>query len=177
MENKIYAKLLEFQKQDIKVSKVGDNPHFKSSYATINEVLDKVKAPLNKLGILIIQKPQADGLQTVLLDTEDGSSIECFMPYVEATTAQKLGSNNTYNRRYSLITLLGLEDEDDDGNVASAPSKSPLKVAQEKMDKAQSAEELRKIYAESNLSEEALPVLGSYAQGIMEKKGWTDDTK
>ena len=57
----------------------------------------------------------------MVVNTEDDSKVESFMPYVEATTAQKLGSNNTYNRRYSLITLLGLEDEDDDGNVASAP--------------------------------------------------------
>jgi hypothetical protein len=43
------------------------------------------------------------------------------MPYVELTTAQKLGSCNTYLRRYSLITLLGLEEDDDDGNEASKP--------------------------------------------------------
>jgi hypothetical protein len=32
---------------------------------------------------------------------------------------QKIGSNLTYYRRYALVTMLGLEDEDDDGNVAS----------------------------------------------------------
>lgn len=115
----IYKKLLAFQKKNIIVEKVGENPHFKSSYATLNEVLNKVKAPLNDLGILILQTPQKDGLGTILLDTEDDSKVECFMPYVEITTAQKLGSCNTYNRRYSLVTLLGLEDEDDDGNKAS----------------------------------------------------------
>ena len=109
-----------FQKENITVIKDGENPHFKSSYATLNEVLSKVKEPLNKLGILILQAPEATGLRTILLDTEDDSKVECFMPYVETTTAQKLGSCNTYNRRYSLVTLLGLEDEDDDGNVASA---------------------------------------------------------
>lgn len=118
----ITKKLLEFQKENITVTKDGENPHFKSSYATLNEVLSKVKEPLNKMGILILQSPSMGGLTTTLIDTEDDTKVECFMPYVETTTAQKLGSCNTYNRRYSLVTLLGLEDEDDDGNVASAPS-------------------------------------------------------
>lgn len=115
----IEKKLLEFQQLNIVVTKDGENPHFRSSYATINEVLAKVKKPLNDKGILILQIPFIDGLKTRLVDTEDNSYIECFMPYVDVTTAQKLGSCNTYNRRYSLVTLLGLEDSDDDGNVAS----------------------------------------------------------
>ena len=115
----IYKKLLDFQKLGISIKKDGSNPHFKSSYATLNEVLDKVKKPLNDLGILILQMPEKDGLRTKLIDTEDKSDVECFMPYVEIVSAQKLGSNNTYNRRYSLITLLGLEDTDDDGEVGS----------------------------------------------------------
>ena len=127
----ITNKLLTFQKQNIAVEKDGENPHFRSSYATLNEVLSKVKGPLNELGIVIIQMPENGGLKTVLVDTEDGSKVDCFMPYVDATTAQKLGSCNTYNRRYSLVTLLGLEDTDDDGNVASAPvvKKGKAKVA------------------------------------------------
>ena len=119
----ITKKLLEFQKLNIKVTKDSDNPYFKSKYVNLNEVLDKVKKPLNDLGVVIIQLPQEKGLLTQLIDTEDDSKVECFMPYVEATTAQKLGSNNTYNRRYSLVTLLGLEDVDDDGNAASVVAK------------------------------------------------------
>lgn len=119
----IYKKLLDFQKKNIVVTKDGMNPHFKSSYATLNEVMDKIKKPLNELNILILQKPQQFGLETTLMDLDDESAVTCFMPYTaETTTAQKLGSNNTYNRRYSLVTLLGLEDEDDDGNTASGKS-------------------------------------------------------
>jgi len=116
----IHKKLLEFQKTGVTVEKVGENPHFRSSYATLNEVLSKVKAPLNKLGVVIIQLPQETGLKTILYDTEDDTSVDCMMPYVGTDTAQKLGSANTYCRRYSLVTILGLEDTDDDGNAASA---------------------------------------------------------
>lgn len=115
----ISQKLLEFQKKNITVVKEGENPHFKSSYPTLNEVLEKVKGPLNEMNILIIQAPEKEGLRTSLIDLDDDSKVECLMPYVEATTAQKLVSNNTYNRRVSLVTLLGLQDVDDDGNDAS----------------------------------------------------------
>lgn len=130
MENKngIYKKLLEFQKLEIEVERDASNPYFKSNYTTLNEVLEKVRKPLNDVGIVIIQCPDKDGLRTQLYDTTDDSSVECFMPYVEVTTAQKLGSSNTYNRRYSLITLLGLRDEDDDGNVASAQPKKKVEI-------------------------------------------------
>lgn len=115
----IYKKLLEFQKQNISVKKSGINPHFKSTYPTLNDVLEAVKPALNKLGVIIVQTPIRDGLYSKLIDTEDDTFIESILPYVEVSTAQKLGSNNTYNRRYALITMLGLEDEDDDGTVAS----------------------------------------------------------
>jgi len=122
----IYEKLLKFQKENIALKKDGLNPHFKSSYVTLNEVLDKVKTPLNDLGCVILQIPEATGLKTQIIDNEDQSKVECFMPYVDISTAQKLGSCNTYLRRYSLITLLGLEDSDDDGNEASKPDAKPI---------------------------------------------------
>lgn len=124
----IYKKLLDFQKLGITIVKDGANPYFNSSYATLNEVLAKVKEPLNKMGILIHQNPEKEGLRTTLYDTEDDTKVEGLMPYTaETTTAQKLGSNNTYNRRYSLVTMLGLEDVDDDGNIASGLKKTKKK--------------------------------------------------
>ena len=120
----IYKKLLEFQKLGISVKKSSTNPHFKSKYADLNEVLAKVTKPLNDLGVVIIQNHNViegvAGLGTYLYDTEDDTSIEGFLPYVQKENAQKLGANITYNRRYSLVTMLGLEDEDDDGNKASS---------------------------------------------------------
>lgn len=126
----INKKLLQFQQQGITLVKDGTNPHFHSSYPTLNEVLDKVKEPLNKLGVLIIQESTPEGLKTRLVDTEDDTFVESIMPYTETSTAQKLGSNITYLRRYSLVALLGLGDEDDDGNAASTPRPSPSQTRQ-----------------------------------------------
>lgn len=132
MKNSIYTKLLELQKQNISVTKDGNNPHFKSKYATLNEVLDKVKAPLNKLGVVILFQPEELGLKTILYDTESDTQISGFMKYVGCDNAQKLLACNTYFRRGSLVSMLGLEDEDDDGTTASAPVKKAEPTKKEK---------------------------------------------
>lgn len=120
----IYKKLLEFQKQGITIKKGNRNPHFKNTYANLNEVLEKVTKPLNELGVVIIQTPEKDGLRTILLDTEDDTQVEGLLPFVDLKNPQAVGSNLTYYRRYSLVTMLGLEDEDDDGNKTSDNAKS-----------------------------------------------------
>jgi hypothetical protein len=136
-KSNIYTKLLAFQKLGISVKKDGKNPHFKSNYATLNEVLDKVKKPLNDMGIVILFSPNEMGLTTTLHDTESGTQVDGFMKYVGADTAQKLLACNTYFRRGSLVSLLGLEDEDDDGTTASAPTPKPsLKAGTEAFTKA-----------------------------------------
>jgi len=127
----IHKKLLAFQKLGITIKKGDTNPHFKNTYANLNEVLSKVTKPLNDVGIVIIQSPEATGLRTTLFDTEDDTCVEGFLPFVEMTNPQKIGSNLTYYRRYSLVTMLGLEDEDDDGHKASA---APSKVANTTVD-------------------------------------------
>jgi hypothetical protein len=125
-KSNIHKKLLQFQKMNISVMKDGNNPHFKSKYATLNEVLDKVKKPLNDLGVVIIFEPNIEGLQTILHCVDSGTEVKGFMKYVDCGNAQKLLACNTYYRRGTLVSLLGLEDEDDDGNKASVPT--PAKV-------------------------------------------------
>jgi hypothetical protein len=48
-QTNIYTKLLAFQKLGISIRKDKKNPHFRNDYASINEVLDKVKPELSKL--------------------------------------------------------------------------------------------------------------------------------
>jgi hypothetical protein len=150
----IHKKLLEFQKLGISVVKSSKNPHFKSNYANLNEVLEKVKQPLNKLGVVILFEPQSEGLKTTLHDVESNTEISSFMKYIDCGNAQKLLACNTYFRRGSLVSLLGLEDEDDDGNKASAPNKKePIEDNttefldfQIQVDNCSSREELGELY-------------------------------
>ena len=120
----IHGALLEFQKLSVSVKKAGTNPAFHSKYMELSDVLEAVQGPLNDLGVLIMQIPRETGLETVLTCVEDGSSVNSFIPYTDVSNAQKLGGCVTYARRYALVSMLGLNDEDDDGNAASAPKPS-----------------------------------------------------
>lgn len=154
----IYAKLLAFQKLNISIKKDANNPHFRSKYADLSEVINKVRAPLSDCGIVLIQTPGEHGLSTTLHDTESGTEITAYLPYIGASDPQKLGSNLTYLRRYSLVTMLGLEDDDDDGNRATAkpapaqvlaPAPKPtmsIEQAIEALTKATTIEELKKHF-------------------------------
>lgn len=130
----ITTKLLAFQKENITVEKDGNNPFFKSKYVTLNEVLSKIRKPLNDVGILIVQEPTVEGLKTRLIDTEDNSEITAIMPWVGHDNPQKVLACTTYYRRGSLVSMLGLEDEDDDGNVASAPAFVKGKASKDERD-------------------------------------------
>ena len=115
----IYQKLAKVIEQDIKVEKDAKNPFFKSNYTTLNEVLSKIKNTLLKNDLIVIQNPQETGLETLILDVETGEQIKSFVPYVSVSDMQKLGGAITYARRYALISMFGLESEDDDGNLAT----------------------------------------------------------
>ncbi|MCD1627040.1 ERF family protein [Seohaeicola saemankumensis] len=127
----IHSKLLEFQKLNISIKKSKENPHFKNKYADLSEIISKVRPALNQVGIVLIQLPGEAGLTTILQDAEGDTCVTGFLPYIGATDAQKLGSNLTYLRRYSLVTLLGLEDDDDDGTkaVEKTATAAPAKKA------------------------------------------------
>lgn len=115
----IYTALLEFQKKGISIKKSSDNPHFKNSYADINEVLEKVRPALSEVGIVLTQTLDPNGLKTILYDTASETQIESYLEFSQKGDPQKLGSNITYYRRYAIVAMLALEAEDDDGNVAS----------------------------------------------------------
>ena len=119
MENlKILKKLEKFQSLVGAVKKDGNNPYFKSKYATLNSVLETITKHLETCGLLVVQNPMVDKLETIIFDVESGESIKSEIPYIQITDMQKLGSAITYARRYALMSMLNLESEDDVGNGA-----------------------------------------------------------
>ena len=130
METKnIYQKLSEFQSIVGKLRKDQTNPFFHSKYADINTVLEAIREPLRKTGLVARQSPSINGegkpyLYTVIISNEgDNDFIDSKTPLILAKEdMQGLGSAITYARRYALVSMLGLEQEDDDGN-RSVPSK------------------------------------------------------
>lgn len=123
MNTKIYAKLLEVQKEIGTIKKYSVNPNFKNRYFDINTLLAEVKPVLNKHGLVLTQAlAEINGrlaIKTAITNTEDLEEISSIAPLPECADAQKYGSAITYFRRYSLQSLLALEAEDDDANLAS----------------------------------------------------------
>lgn len=105
------------------------NPHFKSRYMTLDNLLAKALPVLNRHGLALLQQPTSlDGrpaLKTTLLH-ESGERAEEVTPLVfEKGTPQAYGSALTYFRRYCAAALLGISDQgDDDGNGAERPARA-----------------------------------------------------
>jgi len=135
METKtIYEALLEAQKQIETITKdaTANAGSFKYNYATLSQVMDMIKQPLNNNGIIISQ-PIYNNLVFTVLTFKDGNKIEDGgTPIICAKTndPQAQGSAISYARRYGLMSLLCLSAEDDDGEKATdhkSPSPAPVK--------------------------------------------------
>ena len=119
------TKLLEVQIEGVKLQKSALNPHFKSKYIPLEEVIGQVVPILNSKGIVLTQSlGHWEGtplLVTTLWDTETDERLESAAPLIlEKHTPQAVGSSITYYRRYAILALLGLvADEDDDANAAT----------------------------------------------------------
>jgi len=121
----IYEKLLDAQQEIGAITKSKDNPFFKSRYADINVILAEVKPILNKNGLLLTQalvtRPDTgkSGIETSIIDVESEKGLHYFVELPQGATPQQVGSAVTYFRRYALQSLLALEAQDDDANLAS----------------------------------------------------------
>jgi len=107
------------------------NPHFKSKYADLAEILNTVRPVLSKFGLAVTQFPAFEGnmasVETILThESGEWMSGICSAP-VQKSDPQGVGSALTYLRRYSLAAVCGLAQEDDDAN---ASSKAPKQQAQ-----------------------------------------------
>lgn len=115
------------------VAKDSKNPHFKNDYASLEAVIDTARPILANHGLAFMQGlgEYASGVMSVstLILHESGEWIETtsMMP-VSKTDPQGTASASTYNRRYSLMSMLGLPAVDDDGNEASKPPTAPKAV-------------------------------------------------
>jgi len=122
-----------------KALKQANNPHFRSKYADLGNVMDACLPALNEAGIAVIQPAGEDEhgrfVDTILIHGESGESLASRVPLiVQKNDMQGYGSAVTYARRYGLMAMAGIAPEDDDGNAASkaAPKReAPKKVSAE----------------------------------------------
>ena len=122
------------------LKKEKENPFFKSKYVTLNQILPVVKAKCTEHNFILMQFPMVrevdegskNTLATHILH-KDGKEIKGEIEIIskDPNDPQKVGAGITYMRRYSLITMFGLEDEDDDGNLASNTKPATIQQVKE----------------------------------------------
>ncbi len=120
----IAGALLLFQTKMDKIGKDSNNPFFKSKYASLSTILEHIQIPLAESGLSFAQFPtNGEGLTTILMHAESGEYLQAeYQMTAQKNDPQGRGSAITYQRRYALGAILGLNiDEDDDGNEASKP--------------------------------------------------------
>ena len=101
-------------------NKIGGIP-----YPTLNDVL-KVLEGTNKFGIEWYQNFNSPYLMTTIIHLESGEFIESLIELkTEKETYHSFGSAISYLKRYSLITMFGLQDKDDDGNMTNRGKPKP----------------------------------------------------
>lgn len=119
------------------------NPDKRNKYADLSEVLQCTKV-LNANGVVVMQFPDADGAcvsvttRLALGGTEEWIQSTLHLismtrvkggGWEQSMDAQGLGSAITYSRRYSLKAILGIPEEDDDGEKASKQYKQSREEA------------------------------------------------
>ena len=107
------------------IKKDANNPFFKSKYASLSNILDAINEQLIEAGLAFCQFPSGEhSLTTILIHGESGEYMQASYEMKPVKNdPQGIGSVITYQRRYALSAILGLNiDEDDDGNAASKPN-------------------------------------------------------
>jgi hypothetical protein len=125
---KIASAIVKAQGELNAVSKDGTNPHFRSKYATLQNIVESCRDTLRKHGLAVVQTfSETDGtyinLDTTLLHESGEWIAGTFTMTPTKHDPQGMGSATTYARRYALSAILGIvTDDDDDGNASSHPT-------------------------------------------------------
>ena len=152
----IATALAKAQANMSKALKQANNPHFRSKYADLGNVMDACLPALNEAGIALIQPTGEDEhgryVETILIHGESGESLTCRVPLiVSKNDMQGYGSAVTYARRYGLMAMAGIAPEDDDGHAASkAPPKQEQRQQKPQETDAEAIERAKEYLAEAD---------------------------
>lgn len=123
--NELAKALAQAQSAMEGAKKDAKNPFFNSSYATLSSVWDSCREQLTKNGLSVIQVTEVQNEKLYLITTLahlSGQWVQGIYPVDPVKKdPQGYGSALSYSRRYALMAMVGLSQEDDDGNVATRP--------------------------------------------------------
>lgn len=126
----IYSKLYEIQKKNVLLTADASNPFFNSKYVSIENIMNTLKPLLEEQGLLIYHTVYPDNVTTHIMeiggDETDPRKCEIVshFPLNQALDAQKKGAEITYGKRYNIVAIFALIEDDDDGNSASPSTES-----------------------------------------------------
>jgi len=158
----LFAALAQAQGEVENATKASTNPHFKSRYADLAEVLNTVRPVFTKHGLAIVQSTESNGemvsVTTAIVHKEGGyvSSVASCVP--AKWDGQGVGASTTYLRRYSLAAMCGIAQEDDDGQSAAhnrapqkpaAPPSRELSLLVDAIESCESLDALRALYEQA----------------------------
>lgn len=130
----LFTALSEAQGEIQNAEKNSENPHFRSRYADLAQVLNTIRPVFSKHGLSLIQSPEFDGViasVTTIVAHKSGGFITGKASCVpRKQDPQGIGDSTTYLRRYSAASFAGISQEDDDGESQShgkvtEPKKTP----------------------------------------------------
>jgi hypothetical protein len=107
------------------IKKDAKNPFFKSTYASLPNILEAINEPLNESGLALTMFPYGEHeLYCLLIHADSGEWVESIYSMKPVRdTPQDKGSCLTYQRRYCISSILNLQIDDamndDDGNASS----------------------------------------------------------
>ena len=118
-------KLYDLQQEIGVISKDASNPFYKSKYFDVNSLIKQLQPLLKKNRLLLLQPIEDNCVTSKIICIDSNLGTQSSIPLPDINDPQKLGSAITYYRRYTLASLLGLQADDDDGNLASGKSSAP----------------------------------------------------
>lgn len=124
----LFAALSAFQGEVKAARKTASNPHFKSKFADLAEVIETAREPMAKHGLALVQMPvgSCDGTVRVvtLVTHKSGQWLKGVLDMpLPQKTPQGVGSTISYARRYCAMAALGIAADDDDGEQAEGRGK------------------------------------------------------
>jgi hypothetical protein len=109
---------------------------FNYFYADMDEVLECIKKPCSDHGFSVIQMPfnheDILGVETLLIHSSGEYIKGKFGSKLAKQDPQSVGSQISYYRRYSILSMFNLSQEDDDGATVSKPQAQQESIATDK---------------------------------------------
>lgn len=121
----LYKAIHKVQGQIVNVATDSSNPHFKSTYVSLEQLIHALKPLWVEAGLLVTQfiDTEKRDLLTVVCHAESGEVEKFSYPIInQKGDLHGMGAAFTYSRRQALKGIFGIAEEDDDGNKATAPT-------------------------------------------------------